>query len=160
MHQGSERTVAYVAMDAVAGARRTPGPHKTGGVPPKPPATLLSLSPLLFWDFGSLCQGVAASFWPAVAAAAFRIFPDAAASPWPAVAAAANAGSAALRRQNVSAVSAQLMHRMVGADLDATAVLLCRHLYLPTSMLLPRKKRRVPSSSRGHHRSVQMHSVL
>ena len=41
MHQGSERTVVYVAMDAVAGARRTPGRHKTGGVPPKPPATLL-----------------------------------------------------------------------------------------------------------------------
>ena len=41
MHQGSERTVVCVAMDAVAGARRTPGRHKTGGVPPKPPATLL-----------------------------------------------------------------------------------------------------------------------
>ena len=44
-------------MDAVAGARRTSGRHKTGGVPPKPPATpLLSLWPLVFWDFGSLHQ--------------------------------------------------------------------------------------------------------
>ena len=45
MHQGSERTVVYVAMDAVAGARRTPRRQKTGGVPPKPPATLLLLVP-------------------------------------------------------------------------------------------------------------------
>ena len=41
MHQGSERTVVYVAMDAVAGARRTPGRLETGGVPQKPPATHL-----------------------------------------------------------------------------------------------------------------------
>ena len=42
-------------MDAVAGARRTPGRLKTGGVPPKPPATIfLSLWPSVFWDFGSL----------------------------------------------------------------------------------------------------------
>ena len=42
-------------MDAVAGARWTPGRHKTGGVPPKPPATiLLALWPSVFWDFGSL----------------------------------------------------------------------------------------------------------
>ena len=35
--------------------RRTPGRLKTGGVPPKPPATIfLSLSPSVFWDFGSL----------------------------------------------------------------------------------------------------------
>ena len=40
MHQGSWRTVVYVEMDAVAGARRTPGRHRTGGVPPKPPAAL------------------------------------------------------------------------------------------------------------------------
>ena len=41
-------------MDAVAGARRTPGRLETGGVPPKPPATiLLSLSPSMFC---SLCQ--------------------------------------------------------------------------------------------------------
>ena len=46
MHQGSERTVVYVSMDAVAGARRTPGRHKTGGVPPKPPATPLLSVPL------------------------------------------------------------------------------------------------------------------
>ena len=53
----TERAVVYFVMDAVAGARRTPGRHKTGGVPPKPPATLLlSLSPLVFWDFGSLHQ--------------------------------------------------------------------------------------------------------
>ena len=30
-----------------------------------------SLFPLMFWDFGSLYQGVVASFWPAVAAVAF-----------------------------------------------------------------------------------------
>ena len=41
--------------DAVAGARRTPGRLKTGGVPPKPPATIfISLWPSVFWDFGSL----------------------------------------------------------------------------------------------------------
>ena len=41
--------------DAVAGARRTPGRLKTGGVPPKPPATIFpSLCPSVFWDFGSL----------------------------------------------------------------------------------------------------------
>ena len=42
-------------LGAVAGARRTPGRLKTGGVPPKPPATIfLSLWPSVFWDFGSL----------------------------------------------------------------------------------------------------------
>ena len=42
-------------MDAVAGARRTPERLKTGGVPPKPPATIfISLWPSVFWDFGSL----------------------------------------------------------------------------------------------------------
>ena len=42
-------------MSVVAGARRTPGRPKTGGVPPKPPATIfISLWPSLFWDFGSL----------------------------------------------------------------------------------------------------------
>ena len=45
MHQGAGRTVVYVAMDAVAGARRTPGRHKTGGAPPKPPATLFLFVP-------------------------------------------------------------------------------------------------------------------
>ena len=57
MHQGTERQrdVAHFVMDAVAGARRTRGRHKTGGAPPKPPATIsLSLSPAVFWDFGSL----------------------------------------------------------------------------------------------------------
>ena len=57
MDQVTERAVVYFVMDAVAGARRTPGRHKTGGVPPKPPATLLlSLWPSAFWDFGSLHQ--------------------------------------------------------------------------------------------------------
>ena len=57
MDQGTERAVVYFVMDVVAGARRTLGRHKTGGVPPKPPATLLlSLWPLVFWDFGSLHQ--------------------------------------------------------------------------------------------------------
>ena len=59
MDQGTERVVVYLVMDAVAGARGTPGRLKTGGVPPKPPATiLLSLFPFhgssMFWDFGSL----------------------------------------------------------------------------------------------------------
>ena len=57
MDQGTERAVVYLVMDAVAGARRTPGRHETGGVPPKSPATtLLSLWPSAFWDFGSLYQ--------------------------------------------------------------------------------------------------------
>ena len=47
--------VVDFVMNAVAGARRTPGRLKTGGVPPKTPATIfLSLSPSVFWDFGSL----------------------------------------------------------------------------------------------------------
>ena len=43
MDQGKERerVVNDFVMDAVAGARRIPGRHKTGGVPPKPPATIL-----------------------------------------------------------------------------------------------------------------------
>ena len=49
--------IPHIVMDAVADARRTPGRRKTGGVPPKPPATiLLSLWPSTFWDFGSLYQ--------------------------------------------------------------------------------------------------------
>ena len=57
MDQGTERAVVYFVTDAVAGARRTPGRHETGGVPPKSPATtLLSLWPSAFWDFGSLHQ--------------------------------------------------------------------------------------------------------
>ena len=57
MDQGTERAVVYFVMDAVAGARRTPGRHETGGVPPKSPATtLLALWPSAFWDFGSLHQ--------------------------------------------------------------------------------------------------------
>ena len=57
-------------MDAVAGARRTPGRLKTGGVPPKPPAAiLLSLWPSVFWDFGSLFRTFRGHFLRAVAAA-------------------------------------------------------------------------------------------
>ena len=57
MDQGTERAVVHFVMDAVAGARWTPGRHETGGVPPKSPATnLLSLWPSAFWDFGSLHQ--------------------------------------------------------------------------------------------------------
>ena len=49
--------VVDFVMIAVAGARRTPGRLKTGGVPPKTPATIFfSLSPSVFWDFGSLHQ--------------------------------------------------------------------------------------------------------
>ena len=55
--------VVDFVMNAVAGARRTPGRLKTGGVPPKTPATIfLSLLPSLFWDFGSLFRTFAASF--------------------------------------------------------------------------------------------------
>ena len=51
-------------MDAVAGARRTPGRHKTGGVTPKPPATfLLSLcGPHCSRTSVHPTRGVAASF--------------------------------------------------------------------------------------------------
>ena len=58
-------------MDAVAGARRTPGRLKTGGVPPKPPATiLLSLWPSVFWDFGSLFSSFRGHFLPRLCVAA------------------------------------------------------------------------------------------
>ena len=41
---GHREMIVDFPMDAVAGARRTPGRLKTGGEPPKPPATtLLSL---------------------------------------------------------------------------------------------------------------------
>ena len=57
MDQGTKRAVVYFVMDAVAGARRTPGRLKTGRVTPKPPATThLSLLPSVFWDFGSFYQ--------------------------------------------------------------------------------------------------------
>ena len=48
--------MVHFPMDAVAGARRAPGRHKTGGVPPKPASQpqSFSLFPLMFWDFGSL----------------------------------------------------------------------------------------------------------
>ena len=58
----------FVAMDAVAGARQTPGRQKTGGAPPKPPHSF-SLFPSKFWDFHSLYRSVAASLKPSVAAA-------------------------------------------------------------------------------------------
>ena len=86
VHLGSERIVVYAAMDAMAGARRTPGRwRRTTKAASHTPSLY---PPFVFWDFGSLYQGVAASFWPAVVAAA-------------------NAASATLRRQNVSAVAAQ-----------------------------------------------------
>ena len=49
-------------MDAVAGARRTPERLKTGGVSPKPPATiLLSLWPSVFLGLRIVVQDVAGS---------------------------------------------------------------------------------------------------
>ena len=59
-------------MDAVAGARRTPGRLETGGVPPKPPATFsLSLSVALnvlgLWF--ALPEALRRQFLRAVAAA-------------------------------------------------------------------------------------------
>ena len=57
MHQGTERAVVNFLMNLVAGTHRTRGLHETGGVPPKPPATiLLSVWSQVFWDFGSLQQ--------------------------------------------------------------------------------------------------------
>ena len=53
---GHREMVVDSLMDAVAGARRTPGRLETGGVPSKPPATILLSVPSVFWDFGSLCQ--------------------------------------------------------------------------------------------------------
>ena len=41
MDQGTERCLLTPLMDAVAGARRTPGRLETGGVPSKPPASTL-----------------------------------------------------------------------------------------------------------------------
>ena len=73
--QCAERAVVYFVTDAVAGARRTLGRHKTGGVPPKPPAATLVLSvPFILLGLRFvLPKGVAASFWPAVAAAALNV---------------------------------------------------------------------------------------
>ena len=56
MDQGTERWVVDFPMDAVAGARRTLGRPKTGGVPSKPPATVLLSVPSVFWEFGSFYQ--------------------------------------------------------------------------------------------------------
>ena len=62
--------IGVFPMDAVAGARQTPGRLKTGGVPPKPPAAiLLSLWTSVFWDFGSLFRTFRGHFLRAVAAA-------------------------------------------------------------------------------------------
>ena len=96
---GSARVVVCYAMDAVAGARQTPERLKTGGVPPKPPATiLLSVALSVLGLRFAPSQGVAGSFWPAVAATALNTRKDVAASLLPTVAEAANAASAALRR--------------------------------------------------------------
>ena len=73
--------MVYFLTGAVAGSRRTPGRHKTGGVPPKPPATIfLSVTLGVLGLRFVLPQSVAASFWPAAAAAAISIIPDVAAS--------------------------------------------------------------------------------
>ena len=67
---GHREMIVDFPMDAVAGARRTPGRLKTGGVPPKSPVTiLLSLWPSVFWDFGSLFRTFRGHFSRAVAAA-------------------------------------------------------------------------------------------
>ena len=55
--------VVDFVMIAVAGARRTPGRLKTGGVPPKPPATNLYFSVALgVLGLRIVVQDVAASF--------------------------------------------------------------------------------------------------
>ena len=55
--------VVDFVMFAVAGARRTPGRLKTGGVPPKPPATNLYFSVALgVLGLRIVVQDVAASF--------------------------------------------------------------------------------------------------
>ena len=59
-------------MDAVAGARQTPGRLETGDVPSKPPATILLSVSSVFWDFGSLYQkALRRHLLRAVAAAVF-----------------------------------------------------------------------------------------
>ena len=66
----AQRNGVDFPMDAVAGARRTPGRLKTGGVPPKPPATIfLSLWPSVFWDFDRCSGRCGVIFLRAVAAA-------------------------------------------------------------------------------------------
>ena len=55
--------VVDFVINTVAGARRTPGRLKTGGVPPKSPATIfISLSPSVFLGLQIVVQDVAASF--------------------------------------------------------------------------------------------------
>ena len=53
----------------MAGARWTPGRHKTGGEVHSlsHQAHYLALFPAVFWDFGSLYQGLAGCLWSAVA---------------------------------------------------------------------------------------------
>ena len=116
----------YVAMDAVAAPAGLRGSIKLEAYHQSRQPHSFSLSPLMFRDFGSLCQGVAASLWPAVAAAAVCGCEDVAAS---------------LCKCDVAA-SECVCSCGAADEVEATAVLLSRHLYLPTSMLLPRKKRR------------------
>ena len=60
---GHREMVIDFVMNAVAGARRTPGRHKTGGVPPKTPATIPSFSvTLAVLGLRIVVQDVAASF--------------------------------------------------------------------------------------------------
>ena len=56
---GSEHREMIVdfPMDAVAGARQTPGRLKTGGVPPKPPARNRSLSVAQARPVLAVCAG-------------------------------------------------------------------------------------------------------
>ena len=69
---GHREMVVDSLMDAVAGARQTPGRLETGGVPSKPPATILLSVPSVFWDFGSLYQkALRRHLLRAVAAAVF-----------------------------------------------------------------------------------------
>ena len=60
---GHREMVVDFPTNVVAGARRTPGRLKTGGVPPKPPATIfISLWPSVFLGLRIVVQDVAASF--------------------------------------------------------------------------------------------------
>ena len=72
-------------MDAVAGARRTPRRHETGGVPPKPPATILfslSVAPGVLGLRFALPEALRRHFLHAVAAAVFFVHVAAATSAW------------------------------------------------------------------------------
>ena len=83
MVQGTVRVVDDFVMAAVAGARRTPGRHKTGGVTPKPPATIpLSLVPDVLGLRFALPEALRRHFLRAVAAAATVVLLAAATSAW------------------------------------------------------------------------------